>query len=110
MKKILLIIALCLSSVTQAAEILKVEAVDKWNQVFKRSVPYLDITALENGIEIYRVELNRGNCKYSPNGELPKRLNYGQTVSLVLGWQGNICNLLEVKVFTNKGSITYKLN
>jgi hypothetical protein len=109
MKNLFFLICLCISASAQASQLLRVETGDTWDRGTRKSVSYLNITALENNLIINRVESNRGNCE-SPNPQnttLPKKLNFGQTLYMRPSWTGNPCNLIEVKVFTNKGVFTY---
>jgi hypothetical protein len=99
-----------LSPNLKATDIVQIEAGDRWERGLRRNVSYLDITSLQDEIIITKIELNRGNCKPPQTDELPKKLKFGQTLSLVPSWAGSPCNLMEVKAFTSKGDFTYKFD
>lgn len=95
-----------LSPILKTTEILQIKAGDRWERGLRRNVS----TSLQDEITITKVELNRGNCKPPQTDELPKKLKFGQTLSLIPSWAGNPCNLMEVRAFTSKGEFTYKFD
>lgn len=72
----------------------------------------LKIQSLEDVIDITELVINRGNCRYSGTSHgIPVRLNY-------LGWNeftgfynndmnGSPCNIVDIELLTNKGSISF---
>lgn len=61
-----------------------------------------------DNIQIRNVIVNRGNCNIFVYNDLyPRNLRYGESMNLsMLG----ACNVMEVKVETNKGTGIYKFN
>lgn len=63
------------------------------------------VTSLDDSITVKQVVINRGNCsinRYLP--QVPVRLGYSQSVYAVTS---PVCDILEVKVMTNKGDVVY---
>lgn len=68
------------------------------------------VQAKANSVTVESVEINRGNCRYV-GGVLPQELNFGEQVTVVVQKNDTIfskgCNIIEVKVLTDKGEITF---
>ena len=71
--------------------------------------PLISIISITDQITIEKVIVNRGNCKGTRSyaSRVPRMLKYGQQmkVDLVSG-----CTVREIKIKTNMGEKTYKLN
>jgi len=96
--------------VTQPKDLAKVKVIEEYHKAFNRFVPYIVITSLQENLEIYKIEVNRGNCKLSENGELPARMKFGQSFGIVISWMENPCKIFEAKLYTNKGQSTVFLS
>ncbi|MGY4025942.1 hypothetical protein ACW5WQ_08245 [Aeromonas rivuli] len=72
-------------------------------QYFKK----LEIVSHSNNITLRNAILNRGNCPLLPAHELPMPLGFGQAHTLPFSKR---CNLLEVQLFTDQGTVTYQFD
>ncbi|MHB8742697.1 MAG: hypothetical protein ACYC9L_06180 [Sulfuricaulis sp.] len=64
------------------------------------NMPYVAVQAVENGVSIESVQVNRGNCSTSVFGTLPMRLKFGESVTLGL-ISCNVNDVIEVSVVAN---------
>jgi hypothetical protein len=110
MKKFICALFLLLPLACQSTDLAKVKVTEEYHKTFNRFIPYIVITSLQENLEIYKIEVNRGNCKLSENGELPARMKFGQSFGIVISWTENPCKIFEAKLFTNKGESTLTLS
>ena len=66
---------------------------------------YIDIVSVSDKITIYKIDVNKGNCKiFTIMGrnfsQSPRNLSYGKKISIMLVPS---CNLLRVDVSTDQG-------
>lgn len=81
--------------------------------VFNVTVGRLDITSLNDYVEIHGVQVNRGNCKASQSltsdvMNFPVTLGYAQSTTVYLHCKAN--SVREVSVGTNEGEYSYSFS
>lgn len=81
--------------------------------VFNITVGRLDITSLNDYVEIHGVQVNRGNCKASQSltsdaMNFPVTLGYAQSTTVYLYCKAN--SVREVAVGTNEGEYSYSFS
>lgn len=81
--------------------------------VFNVTVGRLEITSLNDYVEIHGVQVNRGNCKGSQSltsdvMNFPVKLGYAQSTTVYLHCKAN--SVREVAVVTNEGEYSYSFS
>jgi hypothetical protein len=80
----------------------KVTSSQAWNRAYGFYYPKLTITATDD-VTVNDVVVNRGSCKRGDSG-FPRELKYGSSMEVRVN---SGCDLLEVKIATNKGDWSF---
>lgn len=113
--KYLLVILFMIGNLYAEKIPLEVEMESAYNKAHGFWYPKLIITSLVNNIEITKLNINKGNCKFSDiditfnrglkmGKLLPKKLTSYQSVDVSVNQN---CRVKIVDIFTNSGSYTF---